>query len=146
MAGQPPGGFCPGPGFWALQGPAKLLWVLWGSGSSSMLFWGQDGSECLEKMFILLLKMGVNRLGQPREVTSELSLDHNVAFSRHPIGRVSPAEDTACQRPAWRCGKVSAFQVGRRGLAGKAKAEGWEQTLRDLGHQRPGCLSKGGEI
>lgn len=47
----------------------------------------------MEKMFILLLKMGVNRLGQPREATSELNLDHNVTFSRHPSGRVSPAED-----------------------------------------------------
>lgn len=57
------------------------------------------GSEFLENMFILLLKVGVIRLGQPREEIPELALDHDMAFSGQPNGMVSLPEDATCQRP-----------------------------------------------
>lgn len=65
----------------------------------------------------------MNRLGPPREERSELALDHHdVAFSRHPSGRVWPAEDAACQRPGGvegLCIPGGQAGLGREGQSGR---------------------------
>lgn len=63
------------------------------------LAWGQVGGDCLGNVFILLLLMGVNRLGQPREEIAELALDHEVYFRQTPVGGRSLSK-------AWRWGSL----------------------------------------
>lgn len=85
-------------------------------------------------MFILLLKMGVNRLGPPREETSELPWTTMMWPSADiPVGgcdqqRTQPVKGLE----VW---KFSALHSrwAEAGLGGKARAAGWGQTPQGPG-------------
>lgn len=74
-------------------------------------------------MFILLLKMGVNRLGP---WTTMMWPSANIPVGGCDQQRTQPVKGLE----VW---KFSAFQVGRQSLGGKARAAGWGQTPQGPG-------------